>query len=139
MTDMEANNKIKKRKTKSSSKSKNKEKADSLSSSSSSKKKKADISFVLERSGNRSNGSIFGDYPSSGGSIGMMGGGYQYRNTNNDYAQKMGAFGLGMFMLICCVSSQVMIDQTGSGTAGLHDHSGALIHHHARNLNIAPE
>lgn len=66
---MEANNnKMKKRKTKSNSKRKEKED----SSSNSSKNKKAEISFVLERS----NGSIFGDYPSSGGSIGMMGGGY---------------------------------------------------------------
>jgi len=93
ITDMEAGNKIKIKKKKKSSK---RMKEDNESN----------ISFVVERPLNRSNGSIFGDSVGSGQSSNSK---KVIRDT-----PRSGMFTLGLSMIICCVSSQIMVEDDGS-------------------------
>ena len=87
MTDMEANER---RREKSLKKRKR-------SSSRGSSKSRDQISFVLERK--NEGGSIFGDSNNS--------------NQTHGGQKSLGRFGLGIMMIVCCVSSQIMIEEAG--------------------------
>jgi hypothetical protein len=102
---MEAgNNKEKsgsKRKTKKRSKSKSNKGSkieDNISDSGSENSEMKEIAFVLERRNmNTSSGSIFGGFSGSSGSNGNQ--------SYGDGGQRAGILGLGMMMIMCCVSS----------------------------------
>ena len=73
------------------------------------------ISFVLERNNgglNRSNGSIFGESAGSGHSTSSK----PAKGRNS-----AGMFSLGLLMVICCVSSQIMVEGEGVQGTGMHN------------------